>query len=288
MGVLVLAACGREEAAEGGLRVVATTTIVGALVEEVAGEGVAVDVLLPVGADPHDYQPSASEIASLHAADLVVANGLGLEEALLEALAAAQADGVRVLELGSQIEPLPMNGTEQPDPHFWFDPLRLGTAARALAAELARVDDSGDWEARAAAFASDLEAADREIRDILSVIPTDDRHLITNHDAFTYFAARYELEIVGSVFPGSDELADPSSSHLADLVRLVTLFDTMAIFSEAGQSSEMAEAVAAETGRPIEVVALYSDSLGEPGSGADTLIGMLLTDARLIADALSR
>ena len=285
------------------LLVAATTTILGDLVANVVGADADLVVLLPVGADPHDYRASAAQVALLHDADLVVANGLGLEEGILDVLEAAEADGINLLEVGDLLDPLPFGGHDEEgdgdgdededhahsgaDPHFWMDPLRVAEAARLIAQALASLEGSIDWMARADSYASAIEELHEEIQAILAPIPNEDRALVTNHDALGYFADRYGFEIIDTVIPGGATLAEPSSAELAALVERIRETGTPALFAETIEPTVLAEALAAEAGSGIEVVELYTGSLGEPGSGADTLIGMLREDARRIADALA-
>jgi len=306
------AGCGGEGSGDATLAVVVTTTPLGDVVANVVGDSATVDVVLPVGADAHSYQASSQQVATLTDADLVVANGLGLEEGLHDVLEAAEADGTRILEVAPLLDPLPFGGepgacdpaadyeagdegNEEEaghvhegscDPHVWLDPIRMAEAARLIAAELTAIDPAVDWGARADQYAAELVSADAEIAGIVGSIPTERRMLVTNHDAFGYFAARYGFEIIGVVIPGGSTLADPSSAELGALVEAIVATGVPAIFAETSEPTALAEAVAAEAG-DIAVVELYTASLGEPGSGADTLIGMLLTDARLIADALA-
>jgi zinc/manganese transport system substrate-binding protein len=132
-----------------------------------------------------------------------------------------------------------------------------------------------------------LSEADTEIVEILAAVGDDDRELVTNHDAFGYFADRYDFDVVGVVIPGGSTLADPSSAELAALVEVITETGARAIFAETTQPTRLAEAVAAEVGGDVQVVELYTGSLGEPDSDAGTLIEMLVTNAQRIADALS-
>ena len=110
--------------------------------------------------------------------------------------------------------------------------------------------------------------------------------MVTNHEAFGYFADRYGFEIIGVVIPGGSTLAEPSSAELADLVEVMEQSGTGAIFAETTQPTTLAEAVAAELGGEVEVVELFTESLGGPGSGADTLQEMLVTNAGRISEAL--
>jgi zinc/manganese transport system substrate-binding protein len=277
-----------------GLEVVATTTILGDLARNVVGADGTIEVLLPIGADPHDYQASARQVAAVQEADLVIVNGLGLEEGLADVLESAAADGANVLTIAPLLDPLPFgsDGAEGDDaggddPHVWLDPLRMARASQLVAAELSKLDDGIDWAARGNAYADELRAVDDTIKSILSTVPAADRKLVTNHDALGYFAARYGFGVVGVVIPGGSTLAEPSSAELTELVTTVEQEQVRAIFAETTSPEALADAVAAEAGADIVVVELFTGSLGEPGSGADSLIGMLETNARRIAAALS-
>jgi zinc/manganese transport system substrate-binding protein len=290
---IAVVAAGCSDAGSGnadgtGISVVATTTILGDVARNIVGDDGSVEVLLPVGADPHDYQASAQQVAALQRADLVIANGLGLEEGLADVLDAVSGDGANVLEIAPLLDPIPFGEDgDSLDPHVWFDPTRMAVAVGLIADELAVVDGSVDWGLRAAAYGSDLGEADTEIQGILSSVAETNRMLVTNHDALEYFAQRYGFTIVGTVVPGGATLADPSSSELAALVAEIKRLGVPAIFAETTEAPVLADAVAAEVGGTIEVVLLYTGSVGDPESGADNLIGMLLTNARRIADALS-
>jgi zinc/manganese transport system substrate-binding protein len=305
------------DADQPGLTIVATTSIWGDVVSQIVEDDATVEVLIPIGADAHDYQATPQQVAAILGADLVVSNGLGLEENLHAVLESAEGDGANILVLAEDLDPIQFedehahdddhdhdhenheddhedhdddhghdHGDE--DPHVWFDPLRVAQAARIIATELAAIDGSIDWESRATAYAEMLEQADVEIIELLSVVPEENRKLVTNHDAFGYFADRYGFEVIGVVVPGGSTLADPSSAQMAALVEEIRHEGVTTIFAETSQPTALAEAVAGEVGSDVSVVELFSESLGEPGSGADTLIGMLMTNASLIADALTR
>ena len=295
---LVLTGCGGTAGDdEQGLRVVATTSVWGDVVEEIVGDDGTVDVLIPAGADAHEYEATPQQVASLQDADLVVANGLGLEEGLVDVLEGAVSDGANVLELAPELEPLPFadHGDEEDedhahegeDPHVWFDPSRVVVATELIAARLAEVDDSEDWMARASAYSYRRLEADREIEAILDAVPEENRKLVTNHDALGYFADRYGFEVIAVVIPGGSTLGDPSSAEMAALVEEIEHEGVLTIFAETSQPTRLAEAVAAEVGDDVGVVQLYTGSLGESGSDADTLIGMLTTNARRMAEALA-
>ena len=283
---LTLAACGGgPDEAEEGLAVVATTSIVGDIAAGVLGDEGEVEVLIPIGVDAHDFSPSSQQASMLATADLVLANGLGLEAGLEDVLESVADDGVQVLELAPLVEPIEFSDGGALDPHFWMDPMRVGDAALAVADAL-DAHHPGGWQERAASYAAGMEATDGEIERALSVVPPDHREMVTNHEAFGYFAARYGFETIGVVIPGGSTLTEPSSAELADLVEVMEQSGTSAIFAETTQPTALAEAVAAEFGGDVEVVELFTESLGEPGSGAETLSEMLLTNARRISEAL--
>jgi zinc/manganese transport system substrate-binding protein len=284
----VFAGCGVEAPDGEGLRVVATTTILGDVARNIVGDGASVEVLIPLGTDPHDYQASSQQVAAIRQADLVIANGLLLEEGLQDVLRSLTKDGANILELAPLLDPLPCaTEGDTGDAHVWFDPIRMAEAAQIIATELTAISGGTQWLAGAESYAAELVAADEQIETILAAVPSPARRLVTNHDALGYLAARYGFEIVGTVIPGGSTLADPSSAELAALVGLLEDHGVTAIFAETTEPSALAEAVAAEIGDKIEVVDLYTGSLGEPGSGADTLIGLLLANATRIAEALT-
>ena len=282
---------------------VVTTSILGDVVSNIVEDDAEVEVLIPPGASPHDYKPSSRQVAALSRADLVVANGLGLEEGLHDALEAAAADGARVFEVAGLVDPIPfgalsghVEGEDDhaaeddhaggDDPHFWMDPTRVGEASSAIADELGRVDDSVDWRGRAEAYADELGQLDKEIAEMLAGIPAGARKLVSNHHSLGYFADQYDFELIGVIIPGGSTLGDPSSEELAALVAVIEEHEAKAVFAETIGPSALAEAVAEETGHDVEVVGLHTGSLGAPGSGAETYVGMMRANAALIADAL--
>jgi zinc/manganese transport system substrate-binding protein len=255
----------------------------------VAGDDATVEVLVPRGADPHGYQPSSRDVARLQSADLVIANGLGLEEGLSDVLDAAAAEGAVVIEVAPLLDPLPFveDGVVGDDPHVWMDPSRVAAGAGLIADSLRTIDPSIPWSDRAEAYAAELDTADAEIVAILDAVPDDRRVLVTNHDAFGYFAERYDFTVLGVVIPGGSTLADPSSAELATLITDMSDAGVTVIFTETSAPTALADAVAAELGTDVSVVSLLTGSLGPEGSSTGTLIGMLTTNAEMIASALA-
>jgi zinc/manganese transport system substrate-binding protein len=286
-----MAACdGSEEAATDGIVVVTTTTVLGDVVSNIVGDRATVEVLLPIGADPHEFRASAQQVALMESSVLVVAHGLGLEQGLEDILDSLEGDGMAVLRVGEQLSTLRRIGDGPPDPHVWMDPLQMVEATTLIAAELERILPGGGWVARGDDYATELVALDLEIGELLDASSADSdegRVLVTNHDSLGYFAARYRLEVVGVVVRGGSTLAEPSSSDLADLVAVLRETGVRTIFAETTEPTTLVESVAAEVGGEVSVVELFIGSLGGPGSGAETYIEMLRTDATLIAAGLS-
>jgi zinc/manganese transport system substrate-binding protein len=258
--------------------VVVTTSILGEVVGEVVGDAAEVEVLMPVGADPHEFSPSARQAEAVAGADLVVVNGAGLEASLEGVLDEA---GGAVFTVADHVDLLPG------DPHVWTDPHAMVAVVEALGAAVSALDGVGPGvEARAGSFAAELAALDREIQDLLTPIPRERRVIVTNHQALGYFAARYGLEVVGAVIPSLTTGAAPSSADLEQLAEVIEDERVPAIFAETTSSTDLAEALAESVG-DVEVVELFTESLGPPGSGADTYAGMLRTDAERIREALT-
>jgi zinc/manganese transport system substrate-binding protein len=292
----------------------ATTTILGTVLDEivtcVGNDAVAVDVLMPIGADPHDFAPSSEQMALMAGAGIIVANGLGLEGGLDDTFDQLEADGVTVLHVAEWIDPLPFaematddhdNGHDEErseeeaegdehahgefDPHFWLDMSRMAEVARQLGVELEPLLGA-DAVACGEDTASAILATEQEVIDTLSAIDDDRRLLVTDHEAFSYFANRYDFEIAGVVIPGGSTLAEPSSQELAALVATIEELSVPALMGNIHEQSDLLTAVAAESGG-LSVVSLYVGSVGGSDSEAADYRSMMLTNAKLIADALS-
>lgn len=250
--------------------VIATTGIIGDVIANIGGEGVEVSTLIPAGVDPHDYAPSAQQVAAISSADFIFANGLGLEEGLTDLLEQAASEGLPVTYLAEHVDPI------DSDPHFWHDPVRMSRAAKLIAESLGQ--DSG--------YPAELEELDLQVADLMSGIPAERRLLVTEHDSFDYFAARYNFEVLGTIIPGGGSLGNPSSAHLAALVELMKQHGVPVIFIENTSSPDLAETLADEVDQSVAVVALGSDSLGEPGSATATYVGLVRSNAAAIVAAL--
>lgn len=266
-------------AAESRRTLVVTSSVLGAVVAELAGDQLDVQVAIPNGMDPHEWEPSAKDVAKLARADLVVANGLHLEAGLERALAQARAAGVPVFVAMDAIEArrAGRGGADAPghreahrhphahgealDPHFWTDPLAMKAVARALAAEL-RVRFGLDLADRLAALERRLDALDAEIRASVAAIPPARRTLVTGHESLGYFAARYGFRTIGAVVPGLSTQAESSARGLSELKRLIEREQVKVLFTEVGTPPRVTEALAKDAGVrcvPLTVHAVPAD-----------------------------
>ena len=285
----------------------ATTSIWADIVANVACDGRAeVITLIPPGGDPHAFQPSLQDRGRMESAVMVVANGLELEEGLEDTLEAVEEAGTPVFHMADHIDTigfapgmeLEHEGEEEEeeedeeehhggdDPHVWFDPIRVADALLPLSEALATQGglDSGALSACVTKYRGELIALDDEIAGILAPLPHEKRLLLTNHDALGYFANRYEFELVGTVIPGGSSVGEANPAELQELVGLIDQTGVPAIFAESSHSSDDAEALARQAG--VDVVVLDTGSLGPSGSGSDTYLGFMRSNAQKIADAL--
>lgn len=287
------AACGDEAAdrSDGRPSVVVTTTILGDIVGTVVGDAAAVEVVFPAGVDPHDFEPSSRQAEAMASADLLVINGAGLEAGLDDLIAAAEDDGADVFAFADHVDLLEGRDASEPgvDPHIWTDPARMAGAIEALGERLGTVPglEAGAVAGRTQAYAAEVRAADAEVEALVAELPGERRVLVTNHEVLGYFADRYGFEVIGTVIPSVTTGAEASAAELEALAEVIRIEDVPAIFAEETSSTRLAEALADSVGRPIQVVELHTESLGGPGSGAETYLELVRTDARLLTEALA-
>ncbi len=258
---LVTAACstGPGSAGDGGRPVIVVSyPVLAAVVAEVVGDQAQVRVLMGNGADPHDWSPSAKDIAAVRNADLVVVNGLDLEEGLHDALAEAEAAGVPVFEATDHLTvrslergdgvPAKDHGDERHggDPHFWVDPVSMSSVVGGLATTLA--DELGlDVTARATEVRAGLATLDEQTRTKVATLAETRRKLVTGHESLGYFADRYGFEQIGAVVPSLSSQAESSAAQLAELDEQIRRAGVSVVFTEIGTPAAVAKAVARET-----------------------------------------
>lgn len=271
---------------------VATTTMLGSVLGDITAcaGGTSYSVMAP-GDDPHTFSLSSDQVAAMVRAKLVVANGLGLEEGISSSLDNVTRDGGTVFEVAPTVDPIPFGGGSDhhdggEDPHFWLDVSRMAKAASNIGAELARTTGDDEYAQCGTRVADELRQVHEQVKQTLGAIPEANRVLVTDHDAFGYFAQAYDFKVVGVVVPGGSTDAEPSSADLAAIAKTIRTQNVSAIFSNTAASDKLVQAVAAEVGHEVQIVPLYVGSVGPAGSGADTYATMMTTNASLIADAL--
>jgi zinc/manganese transport system substrate-binding protein len=269
--------------------IVVTTNILGDVVGQIVGDEAEVLTLMRPNADPHSFEISAQEASQILRADLVVSNGLGLEEGLQQHLGAADDEGVPSLVAGDVIDVLNYS-TNSPDPHFWTDPERMLDVVAALTDAIStQVDgvDAATIAAQADDYTAQLRALDEEMATAFAAIDEGQRNLVTNHHVFGYLAQRFDFTVVGAVIPGGSTLAAPSASDLRDLVTAINTTGVTTIFAESSQPDRLVQVLADEAGVDVAVVELFTESLSEDGADADSYLSMMRTNTERIATGLS-
>ena len=289
---LAVALGGCSAAAAERPTVVVTTNILGDITRNVVGEQADVVVLMGANADPHSFGISARQAAGIENAALIIHNGGGLEENVLNHVKAAEAEGVPALPVLDAVGPLSFtqSGQGAPDPHFWTDPSRVVKAAEAIAAAVSEHvpgADAGAVRSQAATYTGQLQELEAAMESGFAGIDPGRRKLITNHHVFGYLADRFGFEVVGAVIPSGTTLASPSPTDLADLTGKIRSAGVRAIFADSSQPARLAEVLAAEAGEDIAVVPLFTESLGPEGSDAGTYLGMMRANAERITQALA-
>lgn len=270
------------------LNVVATFSILQDFVKQVGGGEVAVQALVPLGADPHTWEPSPREAALLADADLVVANGGGFDDWLLRLVRNAAKPGVPILLVAEELGPAEGGGSHHghdhgADPHLWLSVPNAISYVETIAAFLAEVspERAAVFAERSSAYIDELRALDAKLTQELGQIPPEQRVIITYHNAFSYFAERYGFAVVEFLVRNPD--AEPNPRDLGRLVGLLQRLEKPAVFSEPQLTSgaRYLEALARDAG--AEVYVLFSDSLT---AEVPTYVQMMEYNLRVLMEAL--
>lgn len=269
-------------------RVVVTTTVLGAVVRELVGGAAEVVTVIPDGADPHEYEPSARDIEAVTEADVVVANGLGLEEGLEDVLARVEGSGVPVVHVADHVtvrEPVSrdvhddeVHGHDAGDPHLWLSPATIAEAVPAMA-DVIGAAIGVDLSAAGDDLVASLGALDERVADVMGALPACE--LVTGHDELGYFADRYGCEVIGAVIPGLSTTAEATARDVAALREVAEARGVRAIFTASGTPSAVAARVAADVGVPL--VELRTHALGPAATYGDFVLEL----ARTVVDALA-
>lgn len=296
----------KPTATQAKLHVLATTTIVGDVVKNIGGDEIDLSVLLPIGTDPHSFQPSPQDVAKVAHADLIFANGVGLEEFLTPLLESAGATN-KILSVSDGIEPLQSaeaqfehttdtsemdNKTPEEhehsagDPHLWFDPNNVIVWTQNIVRTLSEKDPvhAQFYQHNGDTYINQLKELDGWIRQQVNLIPPENRKLVTDHLVFTYFAEQYGFVQEGAVIPGYSSMAEPSAQDIATLEDTIKKYHIKAIFVGKTVNPSLAERVAEDTG--INIIRFYTGSLSESGGEADTYLKFMRYNVMTIVQAL--
>jgi ABC-type Zn uptake system ZnuABC Zn-binding protein ZnuA len=278
------------------LQVVATTSIIGDVVAQVGRDAIELTTLMGPGQDPHSYQPTPQNMATVSQAHVVFVNGWDLEEALVHDLEDIAKD-VPIVPVSANIEPLAFgeagsstHGHENVDPHTWFSVPNVEQWVENIRQVLSELDPAHaeTYGEHAKAYLAELQELQAYAASQLATIPAAKRFLVTNHDTFGYLAHEYDLEVLGTVLPAASTLADPSASDLTDLIDKIKDHGVCTLFTETTVSDKLAQTVAAELdGCPqVRVLKLYTGAVGPAGSGAESYIGMFRYNVDAIVNGL--
>jgi ABC-type Zn uptake system ZnuABC Zn-binding protein ZnuA len=273
------------------LQVVATTSIVADVVENVGGDMIDLTMLLPLGSDPHAFEPSPQDVAAVNKAHVVFINGAGLE-AFLEPLLSSAGGDAALVSVSDGIELLEIEGEHHDehqhaaDPHVWFNPNNVIIWTQNIARSLSELDPAHaeTYTANAQTYADTLEMLDTWIEEQVALVPEANRKLVTDHASFGYFAHRYGFEQIGTVFPGYNTLAEPSAQEMVALEEAINAHDIHAVFVGLSINPSLAERLTKDTG--TRIVFLYTGSLSEPDGPAGDYISLIKYDVQAIVEAL--
>ena len=277
------------------LKVVATTSIVADVVGHVGGDRIELKVLVPVGTDPHSFEPTPRDIAAVSDAHVVFANGAGLEE-FLEPLLQNAGEKEQVVHASTGIELRQVEAEEGAereqghqhggDPHTWTDPNNVIVWTHNIEHALSTLDPAGaeTYATKAQAYRAALEDLDAWIEQQIAQLPETDRKIVTDHATWGYFSERYGFEMVGAVIPGYSTLSEPSARELAELQDGIRNLGVKAVFVGNTVNPGLAQRVADDTG--ARLVFLYTGSLSEPDGPASSYLEFMQYNVSQMVSAL--
>lgn len=295
--ILLITSCSSVNKQSDRLRVVASTTLVGDVVKQIGGDRIDLTVILPVGADPHTFEPRPQDAAFIAEAQIIFLNGLELEHSL-EPLIESNANG-SVVEVSDGITILPFveaheedvkNGEEHDhsagDPHTWMDPNLVKVWVKNITETLSNNDPSNAsfYQENSISYIAELEALDEWIRSEIDPLPAEKRKIVTDHESFGYFAERYDFEIVGLVVSSISTGSSPSAQEIADLEDTIKKQNIPAIFIDSTVNPALSEQIAHDTG--VKLLEIRTGSLGEKGSGYETYVQFMRSNVQTIVEGL--
>jgi ABC-type Zn uptake system ZnuABC Zn-binding protein ZnuA len=276
----------------GPLKILAVESFLADIAQNVAGKRVKVETLIPIGVDPHAYQPTPQDVGKIAESQALIVNGAHFEEWLDKTLQNAGGKSTVIEASAGLVSRKPTaNEALDPDhvgdPHFWLDPTKVIVYVKNIRDGLVAADPEGkkDYTQNADNYIKELEDLDAWIKAKVDTIPPQKRLLVTNHESFGYFADRYGFAIAGTVIPSTSSEASPSAQQMAALIDHIRQTGVKAIFLETGANSKLANQVAQETGAKV-ITDLYTHSITGSNGEAPSYIEMMKHNVKLIVEAL--
>ncbi len=290
----VSSSCQSRPAAGHKLRILAVETFLADIAQNVAGDRIKVQVLMPLGADPHSFEPTPKDVARVADSDVLIINGAGFEEFLKPLLQNAGGERLVIEASAGLVARTPGPGESTPgetaregDPHFFMNPIDVIRYVENIRDGLSQADPAGKdiYASNAQVYIAQLKELDAWIAEQVAQIPVDRRMLVTNHESLGYFADRYGFRVIGAITPSVSTSASPSAKQLAALIDQIKATGAPAIFLETGANTQLARQIAAETG--IKVVSdLYTHSISSADGPAPTYLELMRYNSRQIVEAL--
>jgi len=284
------------QAAQGKLKVVATTSIIGDFLRVVGSDDLDLNVLVGPGGDPHEYEPVPSDSIRLARADLIFENGLGLETWLDKLCSSAQThairvvvtDGIKIRHVLNDEGRRPNSDADDRDPHAWQNVANAVIMVHNIESALAKSDPAhaAGYKTRAAAYEVQLNELDDWVARMIHTIPPQQRKLVTSHDAFGYFGDRYGIDVSRSALESvTTEASDPSARQIVEVVKKIKSSGVPVIFVENVQNPRLIQQIAAEAHVAVGPP-LYSDALGPADSDGATYLDMIRHNVATLVNAL--
>jgi len=306
--VIGLAACSpvetsnKNQSGMGDMKVLAAESFLADIAQNVAGDRLNVDTLIPAGMDPHAFEPVPKDVVKISECNVLIVNGSGLESWLQNIIQSAGGDHL-VVEASQGLisrDTNPENHVDassantsdsghkhETDPHFWLDPVNAIHYVENIRDGFIKIDPTGKeiYTQNARNYISKLEDLDRSIQQQISIIPQENRVIVTNHESFGYFADRYHFKIVGTIIPSVSTGASPSARQMSQLIDQIKAAKVLAIFLETGSNTQLADQISSETGVKV-VTDLYTHSTTAPEGEAPTYIDMIQVNVKKLVNAL--
>jgi ABC-type Zn uptake system ZnuABC Zn-binding protein ZnuA len=262
------------------LKVLVVESFLADITKNISGGRLEIDTLIPLGLDPHSFEPSPGDVAKITESDILIINGAGFEEWLEDIITGAN-EKIIIVECSKGLK------NRKGDPHFWLDPNLVKVYVQNIRDALIESDPQGKdlYNKNAEEYTARLTELDKWIVEAVKKIPEDKRLLVTNHESFGYYADRYGFKVIGTIIPGSSSASSPSAKEISELIEKIKATGAKAIFLETGSDPKIANQIARETNIKI-VTELYTHSITESDGPAPTYIDMIEFNTNEIVESL--